>query len=616
MEFQSSAMLWWLLPTAGVIILLYLLKMRRRDVRVPAVFLWPKLTADVRANAPIQKLRISLLLILQLLVVALVVFGLANPLLRERGLRGKTTVLILDASASMSATDVRPTRFEEARRQIETVISSLGTGDRCALIEAGANTRAIFPLTADKARMRAALIRLRPTDAPNDMGEALRLAAALVGQDSGARIVVFSDGSFPAVTNFSPGKADLIFEKIGTSSRNLAVTAMDVGASPDGSFQLFVGIHNYDSHPMATTATFQVDGQVADSRSLTVPAGQTLGQTLRIPGTARKADIQLTTPGDILPADDHATIFLQGAGTVHALLVSSGDLFLERALALEPSISLDRAPVVPETELAGTSGAGSYDLVIFDGVPAQAVKAPAVWSFGWVGTQFPVTVSGLSTHPSVIAWKREDPLLRYASLQNILIEKATKVQAQPEGRVLAEGTDGPLIVTSDHAGRRALFVGWSLLDSDFPLRPAFPIFVDNALHWLTDSGSSAASVGLNVHAGQPFNMTAPSLGSPLTLTMPDGETQSLDTSTGVATVREADRTGLYVVSGPGLRKEVAVNLLNETESDVQPRLTLDLSGHAVAAHSSMLTLSETWRPLVLLALAILALEWWIFVRRS
>ena len=190
MEMQSAALLWWLAPTAGAIILLYLLKMRRKDVRVPAVFLWPKLTADVRANAPIQKLRITLLLILQLLTVLLLVFGLANPLLRERGLRGKTTVLILDASASMGATDVHPTRFEDARQHIEAVISSLGTSDRCALIEAGNDTRAIFPLTADKARMRAALSRLHATDSPNNMGEALRLAAALVGQEPGSRIEI------------------------------------------------------------------------------------------------------------------------------------------------------------------------------------------------------------------------------------------------------------------------------------------------------------------------------------------------------------------------------------------------------------------------------------------
>src|ERR671916_597839 len=105
MTFQSAAALWWLLPMAGAITALYLLKMRRRAVRVPAAFLWPRLTADVRANAPFQKLRVSLLLVLQLLAVFLLVFGLSNPLRKARGLHGRATVIVLDASASMAATD-------------------------------------------------------------------------------------------------------------------------------------------------------------------------------------------------------------------------------------------------------------------------------------------------------------------------------------------------------------------------------------------------------------------------------------------------------------------------------------------------------------------------------
>lgn len=616
MELQSASALWWLLPLAAIIIVLYLLKMRRQDVRVPATFLWPKLTSDVRANAPIQKLRVTPLLILQLLALTLIVGALANPLRRERGLRGKTTVMVLDASASMGATDVSPSRFEVARRRIQGVVETLGAGDRCALVEAGAETRVVFPLSNDRPRMLAALNGLRPTDAPGDMGEALRLAAALVGQQPDGRIVVFSDGAFPAVRDFSPGKADLVFNQVGDTSRNLAVTALDAATAPDGSQQLFAGIHNYHSQALKTTASFYIDGNLADARSLTVPAGQTLGQTVALPASAQKAEVRLSTPGDILAADDHAALFPHGAGTVRVLLVSPGDLFLERALALEPSVKLDRAAQVPATEKAGTNGDSAYDLVIFDGVEPQAVKAASVWSFGGVGDAgLPVTQSGLSARPRVVAWKRDDPILRYADLQNVLIEKARRVQAKPDGRVLAQGSDGPLIVASERGGRRALYVGWSLLDSDFPLRLSFPIFVDNVLNWLTTAGSQVGG-GLSVRAGQPFTLAAAQPGSPLTLQAPDGDKTSLDTSSGVATIRSADETGIYTVSGPKFHKDIAVNLLDETESNVAPRPTLDLSGRAVAAHGSLLTLAETWRPLVLLALLVLAGEWWWFVRRS
>src|SRR3954471_20477036 len=108
MSFQDPGALLWLLPLGGTILLLYLLRMRRRDVRVPASFLWPERTDEVRANALIQKLRFSWLLVLQLLALALVIFAVAKPQTKQQGLTGEVTVLVLDASASMGATDARP----------------------------------------------------------------------------------------------------------------------------------------------------------------------------------------------------------------------------------------------------------------------------------------------------------------------------------------------------------------------------------------------------------------------------------------------------------------------------------------------------------------------------
>ena len=50
-----------------LIVAMYLLKLRREDRPVSSTFLWQRMVRDVEANAPWQKLRRSLLLLLQLL---------------------------------------------------------------------------------------------------------------------------------------------------------------------------------------------------------------------------------------------------------------------------------------------------------------------------------------------------------------------------------------------------------------------------------------------------------------------------------------------------------------------------------------------------------------------
>src|SRR5580700_5900200 len=157
MSFQNAAALWLLPPLVGILLLLYLLKMRRRDVRVPATFLWPERVDEVRANALIQRLRPSWLLVLQLLALSMVVLAFARPQTQQRGLAGNATVIVLDASASMSATDVRPSRFEEAVRIVRDTIQSSRPGDRLSLIEAGTTPRVVFPLGNDSARQLLAL---------------------------------------------------------------------------------------------------------------------------------------------------------------------------------------------------------------------------------------------------------------------------------------------------------------------------------------------------------------------------------------------------------------------------------------------------------------------------
>src|SRR5258706_10072992 len=119
---------------AGPIIVLYMLRLRRREVQVSSTLLGQQLVRDREANAPWQRLRRNLLLLLQLLILAALVIALARPFIEVPAVTTGRIALLIDASASMNATDVEPSRFEAAKQQANNIVDTLTQGDSLAVI--------------------------------------------------------------------------------------------------------------------------------------------------------------------------------------------------------------------------------------------------------------------------------------------------------------------------------------------------------------------------------------------------------------------------------------------------------------------------------------------------
>ncbi|MBW3599805.1 MAG: VWA domain-containing protein, partial [Planctomycetes bacterium] len=117
----------------GSIVLLYFLKLKRQPVEVPSTYLWHRTIEDLHVNTIWQRLRQSLLLFLQLLLIALAMAALLRPGWSGQTLVGERLIFLIDTSASMAATDVKPNRLAVAKERIGEMIDQMRS-DQVAMI--------------------------------------------------------------------------------------------------------------------------------------------------------------------------------------------------------------------------------------------------------------------------------------------------------------------------------------------------------------------------------------------------------------------------------------------------------------------------------------------------
>src|SRR5580698_4935855 len=129
---------------AVAIVVLYILKLRRRPVAVPFSRIWQRILRDKEATSLFSQLKRLLSLLLQLALLALLLLALGDPRAAQNLIEGRNIVVLVDASASMQATDVSPSRLEAARERVRGMVRGLSGTDRMLIAQMDA---AATPLT-------------------------------------------------------------------------------------------------------------------------------------------------------------------------------------------------------------------------------------------------------------------------------------------------------------------------------------------------------------------------------------------------------------------------------------------------------------------------------------
>ncbi|MGI6456654.1 MAG: vWA domain-containing protein [bacterium] len=620
------------------VIVLYLLKLKRTDLQIPSTLLWRRSLEDLKANTPFQKLKRNLLLLLQLIIIALLTFAVARPVLQLGGLKGQSFVVLIDNSASMSATDVKPARLEEAKQKAIQLVNDMSRDDRMMVIAFSSQAEVLCPFERRKGALRDVIERIQPTDRPTQINEALKIAESAVEVQPHVEVFILSDGRFPLSADAPLAALNTHYIPIGNSADNIGIIDLVVRRdyAQQQHHEVLVGIQNCGTQKKevyvelfgtgnilasaatgSATATTNTPGNeveernLMDARRLVIEPGASEQVIFTNPGYfPEQIEVEVDSK-DVLASDNKAWAIIPATEPIDVLLVTSANEYLQRALNLDPRVRL--ANVAP----AAYAGPGNYDLVVFDNFAPPALIEGNYFFINAV-PPLPEWSSGeMIEFPMIVDWDRMHPLLRYVNLENLTIKESLNIGTPAWATIIAEARETPLIVAVEQENIRILMTAFDIYNTNWPLRVSFPIFITNVVHWFDegkDAGSLIRKTGEVLTLEQPEGQFTEAV-----LLLPDGSRHVIrfpdNTSYYFGDTRHA---GIYTYLVDGIVQErFAVNLLSVDESTIVPVNSLQSERSEVVGDENAIEMNrEIWRTLAVIALIVLCVEWYIYTKRA
>lgn len=603
------------------LVLLYLLKVRRRDFEVGSTYLWTHLLRDLAAHEPWQRLHWSVLLTAQLAAMALLVLAFARPFYTAQAAESIHAIILLDGSASMQMTDVSPNRFEAARGEARRVLRELPDESIGTVIVLKAKPEVLVAASADRQQLAQALDSATVSGGPADLRQAMLLASALNNERKRARIFLISDGAFREAEGIDSSGIEVRFVPVGTSADNRAISTLSARPDPQNAhkYQVFARVRNYSDGPMRDVLSITADGSPADSREVALGPGEARDYVFSdLPVGTKTVEARLGGR-DALPLDDQAYAVLDVRRPAQVLLVTGGNLYLEKVMGLIPNAELFRT----QPRRYFTLDADRYDLVVFDTfVPDVLPRGNLLFINPPESTLF--TVEGEVRRPRVRDWERDSPLLQFVDLRDVAIARAARLSVPAWARVIVQGDDLPLMLSGERENQqRIVALPFDLRQTNLPLSAAFPIMMLNIMGYLEPPGQVDTR---DLRPGDLVTISALPQTDEITVRKPDGTTTSFKVAGAPLRFDQTALPGIYTatqkVSNAAItngQEVFAVNPSNERESDVRPRELTLVGGQSFAPPTAGLTVPvqrEIWYWVLPIILLLLLFEWWWFHRRT
>ncbi len=569
--------------TVPPLVALYFLKLKRNTHTVPSTLLWKKAVEDLQVNAPFQRLRGSLLLLLQLLVLIAGAIALGEPMWQTVKSHKSTVIVLIDQSASMGVIEAQgKTRLEVAKEQAKVFVDNMDEGARAMVIAFCDRATVVSSFDTDKIALKRKIEQIEQTQSTTALTEAISLAEAytqniiisLPGQDdiemasdaAPATVVMFTDGRIEdaarvVLQKFDAGKMEVF--TVGDRADNVGLLSMSARRHYEHPeyLQVAATVGNFGPDAVEVDAVLYVDGVNVDVATVTVPRAEGAESPEGSPSaddpkpddpkgpnaTAQAGpegesgsegnalivfdDIEYEGSGvvevalrinDGLTADNHAWTIIDKPRDLSVLLVTDGNFFLTDALS---SFEIAYTQMTgPEYEAAPDDALmegkqSKFDVVILDGHSTGRLPGGNYFFWGAVPEMDGVVESGVIDDQIIFNWDDTHPILRHVAVENLVVDQWLALALPTTATVLIEGETSPVLSYFAEAGNQYLISAFRLIARDEFNRPLFNTIFGTSVDFLIFMKNAMQFLSSNIAAGGRRSVMP---GQPATLPVPAG----------------------------------------------------------------------------------------------
>lgn len=470
MRLFSPAALWFL-SLVPILIILYILKQRFEEKSIPSLYLWQQLLADTEASSPFQKLKNNLLFFLQLLILLLVIFALANPFIWWKDQNYSNIIVVIDTSGSMSGLGEKTIKLEEAKEKAEKYVEALPSESKLTLITAAKTSKVELSGVSDKKEVINKIRNLKKTNSEGNIEDTYSLVKAISSQFESYKVTYFTDSSL----DMKEINGELV--QIFSSTENVSLDYIS-HTRDKNKLRVMLRVTNRGKSKTSSEVCLYGENELISLNTTELFPGETKTVYFEDVSVNFKYIYGELSEKDSNFEDNRIYSIVKQQSSAKILLASEKNIFLEKMLLTMKNIELYKSA-------EGESLDENFDLYIFDKTLPE--KLPTKGSILLINPSkeamgIEVTEEKMGGEVDIAA----HVITKYMENSSFVIGKARELKIPYWGSPLMNINDKSVAFAGELKGQKIGAIGFDLHNSDMPLTPEFPIFINNLVSYLMD----------------------------------------------------------------------------------------------------------------------------------